>query len=148
MVLRGIPLWSDALGLSGRADAVEVHDDGAVRPVEYKAGTRHGSAADLQLCAQAMCLEEMLAVRIPFGYVWYGGPRRRTKVPVTATLRGEVERITEEIRAQLLTAVLPTAVADARCDECQLLHHCLPRLSKAKRPVRRYISDVVFRCAT
>ena len=75
-VLRAIPLWSEELGLSGRADAVEVEGD-AVRPVEYKAGVRHGSAADLQLCAQALCLEEMLDVEIPHGYVWYGGPRRR-----------------------------------------------------------------------
>ena len=79
-MLRAIPLWSEALGLSGRADAVEMEGE-AVRPVEYKSGVRHGSAADLQLCAQALCLEEMLAVEIPHGYVWYGGPRRR--VPVT-----------------------------------------------------------------
>jgi len=59
MVLRSIPLWSESLGLSGRADAVEMADN-AVVPVEYKAGVRHGNAADLQLCAQALCLEEML----------------------------------------------------------------------------------------
>ena len=56
LVLRAIPLWSETLGLSGRADAVEI-ERGAVRPVEYKSGVRHGSAADLQLCAQALCLE-------------------------------------------------------------------------------------------
>ena len=66
-VLRAIPLWSEALGLSGRADAVEM-ERGAVRPVEYKSGVRHGAAADLQLCAQAMCLEEMLDVAIPHGH--------------------------------------------------------------------------------
>ena len=76
MVLRAIPLWSETLGLSGRADAVEMHS-GVVRPVEYKSGTRHGLAADLQLCAQALCLEEMLDVEIPDGDIWYGGPRRR-----------------------------------------------------------------------
>ena len=76
LVLRAIPLWSEALGLSGRADAVEI-ETGVVRPIEYKSGTRHGAAADLQLCAQALCLEEMLDVEIPDGCIWYGGPRRR-----------------------------------------------------------------------
>ena len=61
MVLRAIPLWSEALGLSVVPDAVEIQS-GVVRPVEYKSGTRHGLAADLQLCAQALCLEEMLDV--------------------------------------------------------------------------------------
>ena len=67
-VLRGIPLWSDSLGSSGRADIVEI-EDVLVRPVEYKSGGRHGAAADLQLCAQALCLEGMLGV-------WFGRPRR------------------------------------------------------------------------
>jgi len=148
MVLRSIPLWSEALGLSGRADAVEINDDNSVHPVEYKAGVRHGNAADLQLCAQAMCLEEMLGVAIPHGHVWYGGPRRRTKVLFSAALRGEVQSAVEEIRRQLLTGVLPEAVDDERCNECQLLHHCLPSLSRAPRKVHRYMGDVVFRCAT
>lgn len=67
LVLRGIPLWSEVLGLSGRADAVEISDDDAVWPVEYKAGVRHGQTADLQLCAQALCLEEMLNNNVVFG---------------------------------------------------------------------------------
>ena len=148
MVLRSIPLWSEALGLSGRADAVEIDDDNGVHPVEYKAGVRHGNAADLQLCAQAMCLEEMLGVDIPHGHVWYGGPRRRTRVEFTAALRGEVQSAVEEIRGQLLTGVLPEAVDDERCNECQLLHHCLPSLSRSPRKVNRYIAEVVFRCDT
>ena len=148
VVLRSIPLWSEALGLSGRADAVEVDDDDSVRPVEYKAGVRHGNAADLQLCAQAMCLEEMLAVDIPHGYVWYGGPRRRTMVSFTSALRSEVRSVVEEIRRQMLTGILPDAVDDERCNECQLLHHCLPELSRAPRKVRRYMADIVFGCAT
>ena len=108
----------------------------------------HGNAADLQLCAQAMCLEEMLAVDIPHGYVWYGGPRRRrTTVSFTPALRSEVQSVVEEIRTQILTGILPDAVDDERCSECQLLHHCLPGLSRAPRKVRRYMAEVVFRCA-
>lgn len=148
MVLRSIPLWSEVLGLSGRADAVEVDDDQSVRPVEYKAGVRHGNAADLQLCAQALCLEEMLAVDIPYGNVWYGGPRRRTRVDFTGALRSEVRSVVEKIRDQMLTGILPNPANDQRCDECQLLHHCLPQLSGAPRKVRRYMTDIVFGCAT
>lgn len=145
MVLRSIPLWSEELGLSGRADAIEVDDDG-IRPVEYKSGVRHGNAADLQLCAQALCLEEMLAVRIPNGFVWYDGPRRRMRVEFTADLRSEVCGIIEIIRKQLLAGKLPDAVDDERCDPCQLFHHCLPHLSKSSRKVLRYLDEVVFGC--
>ena len=146
-VLRAIPLWSETLGLTGRADAVEIDSDG-VRPVEYKSGVRHGSAADLQLCAQALCLEEMLDVDIPDGNVWYGGPRRRVRVAFTPALRRQVGAIIKEIRQQLLTASLPGAPNDSRCTECQLQHHCLPGLTSVPNRVTRYMNDVVFRCAT
>lgn len=147
MVLRAIPLWSEALGLSGRADAVEIKD-GEVRPVEYKAGTRHDTAADLQVCAQALCLEEMLHVHIPHGHVWYGGPRRRLQVDFTPTLRYEVRDVIWRIREQLLAGDLPEAPNDERCTECQLRNHCLPELVSAPRKVSRYMSNVVFQCAT
>ncbi len=146
-VLRSIPLWSEALGLSGRADAVEV-EGREVRPIEYKSGVRHGVAADLQLCAQALCLEEMLGVEITHGHVWYGGPRRRTQVDFTPALRREVRSVIEKIRLQLLTFELPEAPNDPRCEECQLLHHCLPALTSAPRKVDRYMTNVVFGCAT
>ena len=147
LVLRAIPLWSETLGLSGRANAVEI-ERGAVRPVEYKSGVRHGSAADLQLCAQALCLEEMLGVEIPDGYVWDGGPRRRVRVVFTLALRREVGEIIQKIRRQLLTASLPEAPNDRRCAECQLLHHCLPELTSAPQKVSRYMANVVFQCVT
>ena len=146
-VLRGIPLWSESLGLSGRADAVEM-DGVAVRPVEYKSGVRHGIAADLQLCAQAMCLEEMLGIDVPLGSIWYGGPRRRVEVEFTDTLRARMMVAIDAIREQLLTGVLPDAVNDERCTECQLLHHCLPGVTNSTRKVERYLSSVVFGCAT
>ena len=146
-VLRSVPLWSDRLGLSGRADVVELKD-GAVRPVEYKAGVRHGAAADLQLCAQALCLEEMFGVEIPQGDVWFAGPRRRVQVDFGPALRDEVRAVIRAIRRQLLTAELPEAPNDSRCTECQLLHHCLPELVSTPMKVDRYMTGVVFRCAT
>lgn len=146
MVLRGIPLWSESLGLSGRADAVEV-GDGHVCPVEYKSGSRHGTTADLQLCAQALCLEEMLGVAVASGRVWYGGPRRSVAVEFTGGLRAEVLATVERIREQLLSGSLPRAPNDERCDECQLRHHCLPELAGASRRLARYV-DSVFECAS
>lgn len=125
LTLRSIPLWSEVLGLSGRADVIEI-SDGVVYPVEHKSGVRHGRAADLQVCAQAMCLEEMLQVDIPSGYVWYGGPRRRQAVTFDEALRGAVREMISAIRSQLLSGELPDAPADSRCDECQLEPHCLP----------------------
>ena len=146
-VLRAIPLWSERLGLSGRADAVEI-EPGRVVPVEYKAGVAHGNAAELQLCAQALCLEEMLGVPVQSGYVWYGGPRRKVEVALDDALRAEVCRIIEEIRIQLRTGALPTAPNDNRCPECQLKSHCLPDVANASRRVGRYMADIVFACDT
>ncbi len=146
-VLRAIPLWSERLGLSGRADAVEV-EHGTVRPIEYKSGVRHGATADLQLCAQALCLEEMLQVEIPYGFVWYGGTRRRVRVDFTPALRAEVQDIIFQIRQQMQTGVLPGAPNDKRCKECQLLQHCLPKLTSAPNRVNHYLANVVFGCDT
>ncbi len=144
-VLRGIPLWSESLGLSGRADVVEM-DHGSVWPVEYKSGVAHGLAANLQLCAQALCLEEMLGVPVPSGSVWYRGTRRRVEVDFTATLRNQVTATVTAIREQLLTAELPDAANDERCAECQLLHHCLPAVTASTRKVQQYMSSIVFGC--
>ena len=147
LVLRGIPLWSEELGLSGRADAVEI-DGGRVCPVEYKSGVRHGDTADLQVCAQGMCLEEMLGVEIPAGYIWYGGPRRRLRVPFTPELRAQVREIVEAIRNQVLSGKLPDAPNDERCQKCQLRAHCLPEVTSAPRRISRYMTGTVFKCAT
>ena len=109
---------------------------------------RHGDAADLQQCAQALCLEEMFSTEITHGFVWYGGPRRREQVEFTAALRQEVRDIIAAIRTQLLTVELPEAPNNARSRECQLLHHCLPDLASSPLRVNRYIEKVVFRCDT
>ena len=147
LMLRAIPLWSEVHGLSGRADAVEVTDE-SVRPIEYKAGIRHGRAADLQVCAQAMCLEEMLEVNVPYGYVWYGATRRRSRVDFTSSLRADVLKITESIRAQIKSGKLPKAPNDERCRECQLLHHCLPEISDGRDHITGFLRRDIFRCAT
>lgn len=146
LVLRAIPLWSERLGLAGRADAVEVTGRSVI-PVEYKSGVRHGDAADLQVCAQAMCLEEMLSLDVPVGYVWYGGPRRRLRVDLTDALRRRVLEAIKQIRESLETGALPEAPNDERCTECQLLHHCLPDLTSRPERVVRHLKSAVFSCA-
>ena len=147
LVLRAIPLWSEELGLSGRADAVELDGD-VVRPVEYKSGVPHGAAADLQVCAQAMCLEEMLGVEISEAAVWYGGPRRRIRVELGSDLRDRVREAIASIRAQLESGRLPEAPNDERCRECQLRSHCLPELASVPGRVTRFLTTEVFGCAT
>lgn len=145
--LRSVPLWSETFGLTGRTDAIEISPDGSVMPVEYKAGRRHGQAADVQLCAQALCLEEMLGVVIPVGALWFGGTRRRVPVDLDADLRGlTIERI-KLVREALLAPLLPSAPNDARCTECQLEHHCLPSVVTIDQvQLRELVHDEVFAC--
>lgn len=146
-VVRGVPLWSEQLGLTGRADAVELHDGGAVVPVEYKIGTRHGEAADLQLAAQAMCLEEMLGAPVTVGAVWFSGPRRRVAIRIDDDLRARTLDVVAGIRDAMVTGVLPGAPNDERCTECQLLGHCLPAVVDRPERVSAYVEDL-FTCAS
>jgi CRISPR-associated exonuclease Cas4 len=147
-VERAVPLWSEQWGLSGRADAVEILGDGTVVPVEYKAGRRHGDTADVQLCAEAMCLEEMLRQPVGYGYVWYGATRRRMRVSFSDTLRDltvETIRAVHRLRAE---AKLPPAPADERCEQCQLAGHCLPGLVADPQIVVRFIAGEVLACGS
>jgi len=125
-VARAVPVWSDRYGLTGRCDAVEIRADGGIAPVEYKIGERHGIAAELQLCGQALCLEEMFGVSIPVGYVWYSGPRRRDRVAISGDLRQATFAAIDALRAAMRSDRLPDAPADQRCQSCQLAPTCLP----------------------
>jgi CRISPR-associated exonuclease Cas4 len=128
-VERALPLFSRRLNLSGRADAVEFHPDGRVVPVEYKSGRRKARAADdLQLCAQALCLEEMFGRTVPEGAIFHAPDRRRRPVVFTDALRATVGRTVADIAAMLASRTLPPPVHDARCKDCSLLRLCLPEL--------------------
>jgi len=128
-VERALPLFSRRLNLSGRADAVEFHPDGRVVPVEYKSGRRRvRTADDLQLCAQALCLEEMLGREVPDGAVFHTPERRRRRVAFTTSLRDSVLRAITELSAMLATATLPPPVHDGRCPDCSLRSLCLPEV--------------------
>ena len=129
---RALPLWSDALGLIGKADVVEFEPDGTPYPVEYKQGSRHKAADiaacdDLQLAAQALCLEEMTRRAVPEGALYYASSRRRRVVPVTAALAGKVAETASAVRAMLASATLPPPTQDVRrCKGCSLRERCQP----------------------
>lgn len=126
-VERALPLFSRTLGLTGRADVVEFLADGTPHPVEYKTGPRKlKEADDVQLCAQALCLEEMLGVSVPEGSVYYDRTRRRRPVAFDDALRELVSTTAGAVRALFSQSVLPAPVADSRCPNCSLIDACLP----------------------
>jgi CRISPR-associated exonuclease Cas4 len=126
-VERALPLWSDRLNLIGKADLVEFHPDGTVFPVEFKHGRKRQKVHDdIQLAAQAMCLEEMLGRPVPKGAIYHASSHRRREVSITPELRRLVEKTADAIRAMLASARLPAPANDARCRECSLKEICQP----------------------
>lgn len=126
-VERSLPLWSDRLGLIGKADLVEFHPDGTVFPVEFKHGRkRQKTHDDIQLAAQAMCLEDMLGRPVPLGAIYHASSHRRREVAITTELRELVVQTADAIREMLSAGTLPPPVFDARCRECSLKDICQP----------------------
>lgn len=126
-VERALPLWSDRLGLIGKADLVEFHPDGTVFPVEFKHGRKRQKLHDdMQLAAQALCLEDMLGRPVPKGAIYHASSRRRREVAITPELRRLVEETAQAIRAMLTSGRLPAPANDARCRECSLKDICQP----------------------
>lgn len=142
LVLRAVPVWSERHGLTGRCDVVEVWPDGRLVPVEYKIGTRHGRAAEIQLAAQALCLEEMTGRAVEVGYVWYARHQRRQRVELDEELRAEARGAVDALRHALRTGELPPAVNDARCNECQLRPECMPEIVAEDRRLRTYMGEL------
>ncbi len=151
-LLRALAVWSERLGLSGKCDVVEQHADGSLVPVEYKKGKRRAfENDDAQLCAQALCLEEMLGRRVDCGAVFHAASKRRREVVFTPELRGLVERSLTELRGLLReseianlkfqTPRLPAAAFKPACEECSLFEICLPKAasddSRAERLARQ-----------
>ena len=123
-VARALPIWSDRLGIHGVADLVELRPTGPY-PVEHKVG-RVGRHAALQLCAQALCLEEMFGTPVPVGALYSHETRRRTEIVFDAALRAETEAAIVAIRAMIEEARLPPAPNDRRCRHCSQRDVCLP----------------------
>lgn len=143
-VERSLPLWSLRLGLIGKADLVEFHPDGSAYPVEFKHGRkRRARHDDIQLAAQALCLEEMLGRPVTKGAIYHASSHRRREVEITAELRSLVVETANAIRAMLASGQMPPPVNDQRCRDCSLKEICQPELVAARE---RHASalDVLF----
>lgn len=143
LTVRAMPVHSRELGLSGACDVVEFHKDpqgvrlngrkGTYRayPVEYKRGeTKTDDCDRLQLCAQAMCLEEMLSAQVPEGALYYAQPKRRETVPLDDALRSEVRRLTAEMHEFVRRGYTPKPKRNKGCNACSLKEECLPALER------------------
>ena len=149
---RAVPVASYRLGLSGVCDVVEFSEspEGVQlpgraglylpAPVEYKRGReKHDPMDEAQLCAQAMCLEEMLAVSIPIGWLYYGETRHRAAVELTAELRDLVHKMSAEMHDYFQRGYTPKVKTSKACKACSLADICLPGLQEKAVPASRYI---------
>ena len=153
---RSVPIASYRLGLSGVCDVVEftVSPEGVklpgrdglylAAPVEYKRGREKRDPCDeAQLCAQAICLEEMLSVTIPRGFLFYGETRHRVEVELTTELRALVREMSEEMHAYFARGYTPRVKTSKACRSCSLVDVCLPNLQEKVMPASKYIRQQV-----
>ncbi len=151
-IVRGLRVHCHRLGLIGQADVVEFHASEAgiplngaeglwqPFPVEYKRGSPKIDARDeVQLCAQAMCLEEMLGISIAAGAFFYGRPRRRKEVTIDVTLRGKTEEAAGQLHEMMEQGRTPDARYEKKCDSCSLYSRCLPKTTGPKKKIDLYL---------
>ncbi len=172
LIARGLKLRSLRIGLIGRADVVEFHNiplkhllagrednvsntpnifdlikremDIVPFPVEYKHGKPKIDLCDeVQLCAQALCLEEMLEIEAPRGAIFYGKPRRRTGVDFDDKLRRATEEYAAELHHLTLLGKTPIAKYEKKCKSCSIMDYCLPKSAGHGKSARKYISDQI-----
>lgn len=141
-IARGLQLRSSALGVAGRADAVEFRGTPPRPfPVEYKRGRPKSHRADeVQLCAQAICLEEMCGQAVPEGALFYGAERRRSRVVFDTELRGLTARIAAETRAMIAANRTPLPVRTPACRGCSLSEACWPERLQKPPNVDRWLA--------
>jgi CRISPR-associated exonuclease Cas4 len=135
-VIRAMSLFSDQLGLTGRADVVLLEDGDAPYPIEYKSGAFRTWRHELiQLCAQALCLEEMFGCEVASGAVYYAASRRRREVAIDEVLRTETLAVIESTRALIDSGQVPLERVEPRCRRCSLRPACLPEVISRPRAV-------------
>ena len=155
LITRGVSVFSSTLGVSGQCDVLEYHrgttgipirgKEGLWQPypVEYKRGNPREDTGDtLQLCGQAMCLEEMLCCDIPEGALFYGEIRRRAVVPFTEELRAQVRQLLAQMHDLYRRGYTPKVKPSKSCNACSLKEICLPKLMKS-RSVAAYLKDAM-----
>lgn len=149
--VRSLPLRSLRLGLAGRADVVEFHDDSAgelaqVVPIEYKRGRPKLNDSDrVQLCAQALCLEEMVGIRIPTGALFYASLRRRTDVVFDTALRETTEQAVARLHAMIRAEITPKVRMEPKCTSCSLIDVCMPDVTGSSRSAAAFAAAALAR---
>lgn len=144
-----LPIRCLRLGLTGKADVVEFHRQADGRwqpyPVEHKRGRRKEEDWDrVQLCAQALCLEEMLGVSVPEGALFYGKEQRREVVAIGDALRRETEEVAAAVHRMLADGRTPPPEYAPKCDSCSLVDVCLPKgVGRRGNRVARYLETVM-----
>lgn len=125
---RALPIWSKLLKIVGKADMVEFHGD-VPYPVEYKSGRRKkGHPEIIQLCAQAICLEEMFGVPVPKGALYWHGSRERREIVFSEAMRAQVADVASAVHEMVAKRITPSPVNDKRCKDCSLRESCLPNV--------------------
>lgn len=153
-ITRGMLLRSLRLGLTGKADVVEFRQEGEQAqpfPIEYKRGRpKPGRYDEVQLCAQALCLEEMLGLTVREGAIFYGQPRRRSAIVFDSELRAETERLADRMHSLYAARITPRARYEKKCDSCSLYSICLPKTtgtSSAQRYLKRAVAAALAETA-
>lgn len=153
----GLPLRSLRLGLIGKADVVEFHRIGEATagektsasvwqpfPVEYKRGRPKKDDSDrVQLCAQAICLEEMLSLTVPMGALFYGKTRRRVELAFDPRLRDITESTAAKLHLLFNGRKTPAPVYSEKCDRCSFLDTCMPKTLHGRKSAFRYLQSLM-----
>lgn len=143
-ITRSLNIYSKRLGLSGRCDVVEITEkNNKIKPypVEYKSGKPKNNISDMaQLCAQALCLEEMMKVPVTEAAIFYGRPRRRELIEIDSYLRSQTEEIILNIHSMIKNRIGPEAKYGKKCDTCSLNNICMPKSGTGK--LKKYIEEL------
>lgn len=132
-IIRALPLFSDKYGLSVKADVIEIRRDEII-PIEYKKGKRREFDNDnIQLMAQAICLEEMFDKKVKRGFIFHAASKRRREIFFNESLRNETVSVIEAVRNLFRSEKIPSAELKPRCRGCSLYGTCLPKLSDASQ---------------
>ncbi|NLM25080.1 MAG: CRISPR-associated protein Cas4 [Firmicutes bacterium] len=156
LITRAVPISSKKLGLNGIADVIEFHrvENNGVKlegyggqwlpvPVEYKLGNPKPTNCDiLQLCAQAICLEEAFEIKLEFGYIYYGRSRRRLDVSLNSELKAETYRVALEMHQVFASGITPEPIVTKACEKCSLNELCLPQIA-FRRSVKCYLESAL-----
>jgi len=146
IIERSVFIRSYKLGLKGKSDVVEFHKSGdkfIPFPVEYKSGRAKADNTDkVQLCAQAMCFEEMMNVKIEDGAIFYGKTRNRLNVKLDESLREETSYLAQEFHSLVGIGKTPKEEYSKKCDNCSLKELCLPEIF-TKKSVKKYLAEII-----